>query len=395
MKHVTGLTRILAIKYIFDWRKQTADNVVKLIMNYRSTNNIATEIIAYKATRRHNQEYRELCEWNEINSNENGNETETNQMTVDNHSIMNRRYHNPAKFIEIFKQSTINNIIDRPFWTVIEGMNISTMMEITGDHLLQITRVKHTIYSNSYFNSMSAIWGLINDDRARNRRIVLSNDNSIAQALMNLKNHDWRIISIRETMSNREWDLQLINLEEMTQLKQFSDNYNMIPLTITTEQPYAVDYLQRSQIRKLLSDKHETEVKSWMNDIMNSITKNPTNWQNIPLNKLNTNDMMMLSNRIRTGEKRYETETIIPNNGYTGCQSEICSINDKNTLEHRTSECPRFSDMRNRLKEEINQRIRQLNSFNEEEAIQRREPTIVENYLDIIKFFTFCNDMRN
>lgn len=142
------------------------------------------------------------------------NKTPMNQLgpTKDIPDNIPRRYFNPTKTLKNHNQITINqdsaNALREPIWLILEGKKVATANKTLLETILRTRQAIPANYSTSYFNCLSLIWDITSTTTStNNKKLALPNTSGIYQALTNLNQHDYRIIELRETMFDKNWQL--------------------------------------------------------------------------------------------------------------------------------------------------------------------------------------------
>lgn len=224
------------LKVIFNWSRNIPDKLVRLVTRFEKTTttlrHIATLGLAseHKATFEAMVRLLEESENNSIKSIAKMKRQQQHRILIPDHSILslreqldrNRRYANPVHCLKI--SNTLNNYdtanisaqidsLDQigelgnqgPIWHLVEQNKATMAIEMLSSDKLQALAAKHTSYAISYFNTLSLMLKITTNRGIMNRKLILKSTSSILQALNNLRNNDWRVIQLREAISNNGW----------------------------------------------------------------------------------------------------------------------------------------------------------------------------------------------
>jgi len=135
---------------------------------------------------------------------------------------MRRRFHNPEMTLTIKPRRIDLKDTSQglgPIWVMTESASYATISQILELDILETFRGYHNNYKTSYFNGLSLLLNHTQSKAVHNRRLALSETNGLYQALLNINNHDWRVIELRESIVRNEWEVVILNDNDMKLIK--------------------------------------------------------------------------------------------------------------------------------------------------------------------------------
>lgn len=394
------------LKFIFNWPSNTSNKIVRLITGCRLAKTELLRMVASRIETEHKSSYRmllSLLKHDKLDSCK----TQVIQrirMTklkdISNERLTKRRYADPTKLLNLDDNNT--NITDGTrytAWIVTElGSRQSMFTELVEpDIILQNRGFRHLTYPTGYFNTFAGLWHLVMDTNNRSAtystNIILPRSNALLQALVNSKNHDHRIIQLREKLIDKQWVIyivpnnSLINLQAnileqmrlpnvdairimdidgeqvprqehddndpLEQQEQLAPIHRYQTIVTGTLEPLIHDYKWRSITNKRYEAKLKVEGNSNLTTTSRIICNNYEQWLKSPPGWIKGPTMLMLSNLYTTESGTLDsTSSRQVENQEDMIDEDMCDCGQSaysHILFHRALECQKYKRLRQKL----------------------------------------------
>lgn len=207
---------------IFDWSSNISTKLIKLILDIHSTDVMVESQLCKRTATEHHESYAHLLE--HLRNHSRPTPTRTNQPKPATPHISPlkpstaRRYHNPQLLLTSTPSSTQTLTHDKAVWMIKEIGNTkaTAVLVLNGALMLEVRTTCNQSFTNGYCNTMSMIHLLVTDRTIRNRSMLLIQGSSASSAILNRASHDYRVISIRESLSRQGWTLCTTTNEQFT-----------------------------------------------------------------------------------------------------------------------------------------------------------------------------------
>lgn len=400
-----------AIKRTFDWPNNSSNKVSRLLTGmHANTEALVRKAIGIKITRPNGNGYRLLhtilhhkqdlraikgiAAKQSLDEDNISSHLDAWNIWSPNMAAHIRRYHDPIcnSLTNIIEHADLSKACEAhgPVWLLIEGAKSSTACEILGGTtILQIRAGRHCEYPNGYFNSMGMAWVLTNSNDITNKTMVFPNSCSLLQALRNMSNRDWRIITLREKLQTEGWSICTINKETystacarishpLERKPEANPNNENEPLAeeeraVLTNNDYQnliwltwppTDDYHEVNIVKQRFDKMTKQLAVMNHSSITSILLADTDtWARLNPGWISGKSALMLSGLVLAGNILRKGKLLAPGDTPEGCNIDQCRIpttvsgipesNSHATL-HRAFHCPRFKEARSELRRIMN-----------------------------------------
>lgn len=380
------IVQVDTTKEIMEWNNATTDRVVKIIANIHDPKLECIHNMQHKSANPYSYDtkmfvYNEPLEYRE-------------QLNTQ----LPRRYHDPTKPVRIIK---VRKLIQETSYALVEHSKESIIADLYGEEIHNINRIAHQKLSYSYFNSLAALNYTTKMKTKLHKTIMMVHDNALLQALKNYANHDWRIIELREQLHDNGWNIIEINRAIYNKIKENTLNAikltsdNSINMLKKLTNPNIDDYIKRLETKQQDLEVRKQHFSQIMTPLMKYIDSEWSTWTNLPITKINKDDMMTLSGYYQRDAEWIERQTVDDDiNIWPGCEETQCQTNEglKVLMAHRLKVCPRFEQSR----EATINKMMQVWQNDQLETQQKRLQTTLIN----LKFATQCatnttdNDLR-
>lgn len=286
-------------KHIFNWPQNISEKLVKLIMKEQSIE-IQIQRLIYKKT------YQEEMLGYQLLLKTLKNEP----IELDNHitntsTTPTRRNPNPLYHLKLDKSSLLKSISNS--WSLVERKQGSIIALLNANATpIACETIIHNQYNTGHFNNLAALTHLVQYTEEKERlnirtnflkKITLPSTNALLQALLNFKNHDHRIIELRESMLIHNWTISAINNDDFKPIKinilQF-EQQNKTP-TIYRENPDVTDYVENFKKLNELNNEEATEMSTNMTSFCRKICYDYASWSSLNPSWLSGKRMLTLS----------------------------------------------------------------------------------------------------
>lgn len=275
--------------------------------------------------------------------------------------IVRRKHPDPSKPVKISEVANFHDEIARngPTWVLLDRNRGSMMAEIIPGRVISQYKIgRHTEYPISYFNSFSLLFKYVSDDTITNRSLTLGESNSMLSAIENVRNRDWRIILLRERLSENGWKLNRIRHSEEKRLREslavkykgmrlrhglgmimsdftlwleFSEGlteerveaHDNLERTYTVEaldQPFLGDYKGRNHLNKRIPREDKLFYQRCHTSITRAIEPDEKIWQLITPNWLDGMKMLVLGGLTHNENGQLETGERLPSDQCRLCE---------------------------------------------------------------------------
>lgn len=365
------------LKFIFNWPNNVANKTVRLITNCRLTHTEIHKIIALRLSGEHKQGYKLLLTILKHNRMDSlkapvlrrlkiGKLKELTQRSYD------RKYANPDKMMNLPDTATtypkvprnrhFPNLYNKPIWVITELNNKSIFTELLQGTVIQSHSFTNTLYPISYFNTMSGVWTMVKNQMTHDKNIVFTQNNALIQALANNRNHDWRVIDLRESLKEQNWHIHAISNREMGQLQEHIRNllnnpeggYFIPHITVTN--PDITDYKWNNHIHKQYQHKVREESIDNHTYTTRFTCGKHEEWLNITPNWVKGPTMLMLTGLFKTNSGKLDISkqsiyTNMNNQGQEMVLQQCSCIRPQHytVLTHKILECQRNAQIRRDL----------------------------------------------
>ena len=340
---------VKSIRMIFAWPSNSSEKLAKL---FTGTTNAETTIRHLISNRMTQPEHTEVYSFLMAHMNNTSQSNTLYKDTIPNY----RQFHNPQlTFPSKPKLIPIQKLINTIFWFPIESNDFTHMVEVLYDLPIQILTGRHYQYPIGYFNTMATLWSLADQKLATNHTVLMYQRDSLAMALQNNLNHDWRIIQLRETLIKQNCSLTLISNQTNQHLKNQLRNYciqNTDEMLIY--EPDLSDYEWRHSLTMIHKNEIQRETEDRHTTITKTICPYIDAWKQISPTRINSVNMLTLTGTFNTPNDKLAFGILNEGEIPTGCTSGQCRVmkhSHRHILLHRMFECSRFKDERCAIKE--------------------------------------------
>lgn len=327
-------------RQIFDWPQNISQKAIKTIMNEQTIDTQIERLIYKKIYKEEGEGYRFIQDI--LNNNVTPN-TPTSYTAK-----IRRRIPDPEIKLEILKLK--EGTVPERTWYIRE--NKKTTQLVTLDQTLNITNIEtyyHKQYNIAYFNSLATIYNIIKKEEQkdmttdhtterREKTILISEHNSIIQALENFKNNDARIIQLREMLYENDWKIALTDRKFMETLNdkihQKLENNQHKQAIKQLDKPNIDDYKYRNQRRKEIEEKEHINKTTELTRFCNSIHPSYNIWAKLNPTWLSGKRMLLISGMVQDKHgklahfKQYEEKC------------KCLHRSTSNWILHKAMECP-------------------------------------------------------
>ena len=416
-------TMCKCLKIVFNWPHSTSNKLIHLILGLKPARIYAKKQLIKRLATEHNDSYEtllyimehglrvtettntisQLCR-RDRNVQAPGQDvfnTNTNFKISRNLGAnmihIRRRYHNPSLIIkDKLRTATLTNTAELtmgPIWILNESNQLSSISEITGLQVNEIFRAKHGLYPTSYYNSISLMMDHVKNKAVHNRRWAVTERNGLYQAIANTRNHDWKVIQLREDLIKNDWEIVRMAEEEMklakfvilqtitqktrTEPGQPTDSNpgdthqqeDHCELTLeqniannaqhavmhpikTLSEPKIYEHWMHNQRIKQLRAEELIEKASQHTQITKILDTNNEDWQLIPPQELSGQSMLMLGGMIKETDGRLTKET---RRKCRHCLEDLRGTGniESQLLTHIALSCVRFNESRMQIMRSI------------------------------------------
>jgi len=256
-----------------------------------------------------------------------------------------RRFHNPDL---VMPQPTLWRVENGPIWIIMEGAEGSVALLTLKTAIIEAKKVHHSEYRVTYFNTLALLYDLFNDNKTKNRSLLLPSSSSHLKALQNTRSHDWRIIELRERMIANKWTIHTVPSDLLERMRRAIMLVHA-PMIVTlanrplTEPPLK-DYVARA---KLATGTKSVSLFTDKTQVAQSIWQQSDIWRMVLPCHVSTMHLMRLSGLIATPESGFQSGTLEPGKMPPGCEDPACQETRlPQTILHRMYECPRYEKER-------------------------------------------------
>lgn len=331
-------TMIRTIRSIFDWSENTPAKVIKLILDLNTADNLAIKYLNNKREEEFRNHFTIIQDIFFCKGDLTGILSQSKAQQQQPRSTAKARFlcldfnlkrpifANPASAISNTQRSncSFQDLIRQyhHYYILIEEGTRTTIVERNGrDITISIAHTQHAqSITSSYFNSMSALMQTVynnNNDKSTTRQtnttrikhkqrntIFMSNKNSLYTALTNPKNHDWRIVKLKNAILRNRWTVKAINQKHYTKIKKklASETNKASETTITTTSswPDITDYINKCNHAKLYCKMRKRQTKQCLTDFTRAISAKTEIWHMLQPHRLNSTTLMTLGGMIKT-----------------------------------------------------------------------------------------------
>lgn len=379
---------IRALKRIYEWPYSTSNKLVKLVTGTPSAHARTYKLIATKAAQYESTGgYTLLKEALRMGS---IGKLKNSPIIAHIKQISNidtapglRRHHNPTIPMNLTGRIDGKSATRGPYWILIAGDRQASACEIINGKISQIINGRHAHYNIAYFNAMATLWNLALNSNISSRVIALTESNSLYMAMTNLSSSDWRIIQLREELTQERWRIATVSNEHYTNIKTElnkilksaaqidtgpegyakADNIDLHQQALRVmshEEPNVNDYINISDIGKRAKTASIMEQMSSHTTITAALARNFKVWQQIPPSWLSAKSMLMLTGMIKDQTGLLRMGKLNTGDLPHGCDSS-CKVAEphnkwnQHTTLHRAFLCHRFKRERAVLRRTINE----------------------------------------
>lgn len=353
-KRISNLS-IRIYKHIFDWPHNISQKLIKLILKEPSIE-IQVEKLIYKKI--HGEEtngYQLTLNHLKLNisnpSNQHNtytNQYNTNQHNTNQHNTI-RRSPNPELQIQLEK-TTEDKLISNT-WLLIERKDGSLLcrMNEQGESSMNIV-VIHDQYKIGYFNNMAALTYLLSSTEqlekdniqiGYSKSITTLSSNALIQALSNFKNHDERIITLRENICDNHWSMATIESDRYHQIKYkiYQQEANITKTTIHLNTPEVSDYIFNLDKLNKINNEENLEMASNMTSFCRNIYCGYETWSHLNPSWLSGKRMLALTGLIN------KQNGALSHYGNIQTSDCSCDTNERsnNWVFHKAIECQQIN----------------------------------------------------
>ena len=344
-------TLLKVMRTIFSWPDNTSSKLIKLVTTVEKTDSIVKKLVKTRMTiPEHYNTYKYLLDQLQPRI-----DTAMGPWTEEVIMKSRRKHFNPDKMMTLMHLA--NESIygtDKVYWMGVDDTNHSCWVEFVNDTPLQYIAGKHGRYPIPYFNNMSTLGKLVNDENIANKDLLFHNSESLVMALQNYSNHDYRIIELRETIVTNGWKINLIPGNQANRIRRSLRKYcnNNIIAVSTIDEPNLEDYIRRNSLSDYHREEKYREMRNYNTTMTRFLSSDTKTWMNISPSKLNSVNMLTLSGL--TLDERGSMTTGKLNIGKLppSCHLESCRITEEweaHTTIHRLLNCPRFTEIRQEI----------------------------------------------
>jgi len=345
---------IRALRLIFNWSQKCSPNVIRLILNCKTSETMTRQWIEGKISSEsdHKGGYQMLLD--KLDG-----KPGSKELSIVN---ANKRkiFHDPSLVL----QKPLNWVQDyRPVWIFVERQDATLALQLIGDILSDSRKVYHATYPLAYFNTFALLYNLAFDTGIYEfgRNILFHDSSVLLSAIQNTRNTDWRVIELRDRLIANGWSLFAAPMTTISSLKRdaFRTNGSYIETleSVALTEPDLRDYIERNSMRERIRNLETANFFSSHTYIAEQICNKVEVWQKINPGHLSTMNIMRLSGLLSTHDGGFKSGKLEPNAKPEGCSSEECAVNNRgHTLLHRMFDCPRYSEARENYKKSLGTR---------------------------------------
>lgn len=366
---------IRALRTIFNWPSNTSIKLIRLITGTLECREIVTRTTKLRALSEFGRLYNfllkigqpdfirqtlELSYEDRLNNNMINNRF--NLETV----IRNRKHLDPTKQLNVKHAENFIREVETngPTWILLDRSKGSMLAEVhKGREITQFKLGRHSDYPISYFNSFALILKVVSERTCSYRSLTLSEKSSLLSALENPNNSDWRVIQLRERMSDNGWRINKIShVEDMRLRNALAEKYKNTALrhdinTVmndfglwlafneqNTEQqvepdvrpsyqvesltePCLFDYKRRNHLRKWALSEDRTIFLRYHTSITRALSTQLGIWQSMPPSWLDGARMLALSGMTTNSNGQLEMGNREPSETCHLCENLEFSVN--------------------------------------------------------------------
>ena len=331
------------LKRIFNWTGNISNKLVNLITGNESAN------ITIEKQLRSRQIYNDRKGYGILIKTLRGEAINRGDSMIENVEIMRRTHFNPDKTMPEPKELSKTELM-RPLWVKSEREDNTMMIMMAGDYILQTKGARMMKYPVKYFNTLGAIWTLMETNKSSCKDILMNENDPLLKALMNHKSKDWRITRIREELVGSNWRIFTTNKKEYRKKQRTADEWRTENVEMCYR-PCVRDYYENNKLMREMNTRKESEMTRNRTDIMKALEIKKEGWEKIAPNEMSNKSMMTLSGLLQDEDGR-----IIKNTKINKCMASGCIITKQTIAEHRIWECREYEKTR---KEIIGERTRE------------------------------------
>lgn len=378
-------TLAASCKQIFGWSTNVSNGLTQLILGLQPTQTLVMAQIITRLATEHHESYRTLLSHNQSNPTH-PNQTKPIPTNIDQHrpsiTPSTRKYHNPTLLLP--EPRAANSDQDAPSWFIKEvGNHKATAVLILGNCLmLEHKTASYDKFRNGYCNTLTLLHQLATDRSIKSRHLTFVTGNSAATALHNAKNHDHRVIMIREALVSGGWRIRFRDrnaFEEVidnTLRHTSSIDFNRAldetnqrqtqPTNNTTQETLEfTDLHLRNKARRALRQLQATQATQRHTSTTKALAPDTDFWSTINPAHISNPAMLTLTGLVQTKDGLLVHGKTAHSTFYKGCEGSCLRGGNTNTgstlkitpqlqhtdntLVHRLLECPRQTGVQQRL----------------------------------------------
>lgn len=325
-------------KHIFNWPYNISRKLIKTIMKEPSIDIQVQKLIYQKIHKEESNGYQLLQDTLENKP--------THYKPYTNSIRILRRYPNPDSPLKI----TMSPANPHSTWYVMEQRNGSILTWIDRLGNISNTRIiMHGQYNIGHFNNMACITDLVlsTEQTERdykeyyyNKIITLPKDNALLLALNNFKNHDQRIIAIREKLYENNWKINTITNEQTARINRLIHEKNNAtkPIRTISNRPDVSDYVYNHEKMSQIANEERAEMMLNLTSFCRGILHDYATWSKLNPTWMSGKRMLLLSGMTRDSSG---TLTHYKENRHHICN---CQSTTSNWVFHKALECNETSD---------------------------------------------------
>lgn len=331
-------TIIKVIQYIFNWSNNTSIKLTRLLLNI---NDIKQEIRKFLDSKLEGSFRKNYIILEKIH--EQGAQYYNRNLTIPATLEVDRRHEKfaiPEAAINYKKPTPIENMQYTNQYILIETSQKGMIIEYTNNQVIHITAVQHQTQNAPYFNSLAALKILLtNEHQTTSKTLYLNEKSSIYQALINPKNHDWRITMLKNYANYNKWTINSITNENNQKLKAELRNTNKETQNKRSKWPDITDYVNLTKRKQRYDRETHTKMLRNHNGITKLISHKTDLWQSISPNRLTSTTMLALSGMMSKRDGTLKRAKIEIGKDFPCCHETAYENNYKYIITHQLYEC--------------------------------------------------------
>lgn len=377
-------TLIKAYKYIFNLPNNVSNKIIAMLAREDDMRNSIRKLTYKKTNSNQESQYKLLYKLIDQPITGISQWSNDHQNHINITPISQRKYHNPTKNLNIVYTEAIDEIIEIKY-TIRERKCETILAKYSKQNINMITGVRHEQYNTVYFNTLSTIRALADfEENQAKRKLIPERSSSLLLALTNSRNHDYRIIELREDLYDLGWTIFAMKDEIYHEIKNKIDqecSKQQIQI-VTVDRPNITDYRNKFILKRMIDQNTVSYRRDNLTSFCSSICSNIQAWDNINPTWITGKRALMLSGLSNNNGRLEKTD----NDKTCSCETNNRTRRRiKNIIAHKAFEC----ELTNRSKFDA----RQKNIFEELNNSTNINIKMEEIWMDARKQQTFMRSM--